>query len=101
MLRRPPRSTLFPYTTLFRAMPCFTGGSCTGSSTDLRYWVVANKSNTSSNPLYAGRADSTGSGTIPVVWPAVATATSYDLLVATATGQAVNAPYGTGTFAVA
>src|SRR5258708_20572525 len=23
MIRRPPRSTLFPYTTLFRSLPCF------------------------------------------------------------------------------
>src|SRR5438067_9287220 len=27
MLRRPPRSTLFPYTTLFRSIPAPTGGS--------------------------------------------------------------------------
>src|SRR5688572_32659415 len=25
MIRRPPRSTLFPYTTLFRSIPAFTG----------------------------------------------------------------------------
>src|SRR6266478_8613532 len=25
MIRRPPRSTLFPYTTLFRSRPAFTG----------------------------------------------------------------------------
>src|SRR2546425_4716185 len=24
MIRRPPRSTLFPYTTLFRSLPCLT-----------------------------------------------------------------------------
>src|SRR2546422_10069746 len=24
MIRRPPRSTLFPYTTLFRSLPCFS-----------------------------------------------------------------------------
>src|SRR5690242_21255311 len=29
MLRRPPRSTLFPYTTLFRSSPC-TGTRCCG-----------------------------------------------------------------------
>src|SRR3712207_8583327 len=29
MIRRPPRSTLFPYTTLFRSIfPCPAGGSC-------------------------------------------------------------------------
>src|SRR3712207_7691962 len=27
MIRRPPRSTLFPYTTLFRSSPCVTWGS--------------------------------------------------------------------------
>src|SRR3712207_8566859 len=26
MIRRPPRSTLFPYTTLFRSLPVSTGG---------------------------------------------------------------------------
>src|SRR2546427_5942249 len=29
MIRRPPRSTLFPYTTLFRSPPSATHGSCT------------------------------------------------------------------------
>src|SRR5205814_4673735 len=27
MIRRPPRSTLFPYTTLFRSDPCAAGGA--------------------------------------------------------------------------
>src|SRR3712207_7409809 len=27
MIRRPPRSTLFPYTTLFRSRPCLPGSS--------------------------------------------------------------------------
>src|SRR3712207_8548337 len=31
MIRRPPRSTLFPYTTLFRSSPC-RSGSPAGSS---------------------------------------------------------------------
>src|SRR2546428_9191491 len=32
MIRRPPRSTLFPYTTLFRSRPsCATGGEQLGS----------------------------------------------------------------------
>src|SRR3712207_8973222 len=31
MIRRPPRSTLFPYTTLFRSdYVCFTGSTATG-----------------------------------------------------------------------
>src|SRR5258708_37090479 len=30
MIRRPPRSTLFPYTTLFRSLsPCVRAGTCT------------------------------------------------------------------------
>src|SRR5258708_15117665 len=28
MIRRPPRSTLFPYTTLFRSVLAWDGGSC-------------------------------------------------------------------------
>src|SRR2546429_9639149 len=32
MIRRPPRSTLFPYTTLFRSYP-----SCVSTDADLRY----------------------------------------------------------------
>src|SRR2546430_13881882 len=28
MIRRPPRSTLFPYTTLFRSIPGGSGGGC-------------------------------------------------------------------------
>jgi hypothetical protein len=83
-------------------MPCFTGASCSGAKTDLRYWIVANKTGVgSSNPFYLGRADSTGTGTIDIAWPAISGATSYDLLVKTASGQAVDAPYGEATFAVA
>src|SRR3712207_9560754 len=43
MIRRPPRSTLFPYTTLFRSMPraTFPGdGVMTGASTTLDYAAV-------------------------------------------------------------
>src|SRR6266403_4595888 len=32
MIRRPPRSTLFPYTTLFRSRPDAARGSCAPSS---------------------------------------------------------------------
>src|ERR1043165_7103662 len=31
MIRRPPRSTLFPYTTLFRSMPSFSSNSSSSS----------------------------------------------------------------------
>src|SRR5258708_21651083 len=45
MIRRPPRSTLFPYTTLFRSMPAEVRGSsdrCTrpeSGPNDTRYWT--------------------------------------------------------------
>src|SRR5256885_8372236 len=31
MIRRPPRSTLFPYTTLFRSQSAATGGAASGA----------------------------------------------------------------------
>src|SRR5690349_22182113 len=37
MIRRPPRSTLFPYTTLFRSLPPSLGGP-SSDSTDSRTW---------------------------------------------------------------
>src|SRR3712207_8301483 len=39
MIRRPPRSTLFPYTTLFRSM---TGGVAVGQSLEDRDETLAN-----------------------------------------------------------
>src|SRR5260221_8633033 len=37
MIRRPPRSTLFPYTTLFRSLPwqCFCADASPGACTDV------------------------------------------------------------------
>src|SRR2546425_9583364 len=35
MIRRPPRSTLFPYTTLFRSSCCMRRGAVTASATSL------------------------------------------------------------------
>src|SRR5260370_9197617 len=32
MIRRPPRSTLFPYTTLFRSVKCRTHSRCSASA---------------------------------------------------------------------
>src|SRR5207302_11226934 len=37
MVRRPPRSTLFPYTTLFRSRP---GSGSEGETNDLRQWPL-------------------------------------------------------------
>src|SRR3712207_8036338 len=37
MIRRPPRSTLFPYTTLFRSTSCW----CHSASTSARRWHPA------------------------------------------------------------
>src|SRR5256885_6586932 len=34
MIRRPPRSTLFPYTTLFRSLPLFRAELAAGKPTD-------------------------------------------------------------------
>jgi hypothetical protein len=69
-------------------------------TTDYRYYVVAhNTSYGASNPLYAGRALTNGTGTITVTTPDVAGANTFDLLRVTNTGLE-QAPYGTGNFAV-
>src|SRR5688572_31495817 len=41
MLRRPPRSTLFPYTTLFRSIPGVVGTHHIGASTDQAQEAIA------------------------------------------------------------
>src|SRR5438094_3553480 len=41
MLRRPPRSTLFPYTTLFRSCPRIAEGSAFGKTGDPKNRAVA------------------------------------------------------------
>src|SRR3989442_4236738 len=38
MIRRPPRSTLFPYTTLFRSVYCVA--LCTGGASPTWHWVA-------------------------------------------------------------
>src|SRR2546429_1802752 len=38
MIRRPPRSTLFPYTTLFRSPVIITGGSYLDHLAERVYW---------------------------------------------------------------
>src|SRR5256885_7282853 len=50
MIRRPPRSTLFPYTTLFRSQclcPCLTPKSCLGNLAEGKKTL----------PFHAGRSD--------------------------------------------
>src|SRR5256885_10542869 len=37
MIRRPPRSTLFPYTTLFRSLPVWGAGRQMGDGFDCRW----------------------------------------------------------------
>jgi hypothetical protein len=71
-------------------------------NTDYRYYVVARQAKYgTSNPLYAGRAMTNGSGRITVTTPDIAGATSFDLLRVTAVpGQREQAPYGTGNYAV-
>src|SRR2546426_1739139 len=39
MIRRPPRSTLFPYTTLFRSDGVDRGGSVSRLADDLEIWL--------------------------------------------------------------
>src|SRR2546422_4066603 len=53
MIRRPPRSTLFPYTTLFRSAAERTGESCNQDSTGRRERIsprpIAGPSNSSAS----------------------------------------------------
>ncbi len=74
-------------------------------STDYRYYIVA-KSATfgASNPLYAGRALTNGSGNITVTTPDIAGASTFDLLRVTyldLNNPREQAPYGVGNYAVA
>jgi hypothetical protein len=73
-------------------------------STDYRYYVVANSGTLGgSNPLYAGRALTTGSGNITVTTADVAGASTFDLLRVTYQNlddPREQAPFGTGNYAV-
>src|SRR5260370_23795895 len=40
MIRRPPRSTLFPYTTLFRSVSCATKPLHVGEETIIEIWGI-------------------------------------------------------------
>src|SRR3712207_7988167 len=42
MIRRPPRSTLFPYTTLFRSQEVLTDPSYTGQLVAMTYPLIGN-----------------------------------------------------------
>src|SRR5438876_10767187 len=52
MIRRPPRSTLFPYTTLFRSHPC-----CARCSRVAMSWVGIPTSGAATPPTAAGSGD--------------------------------------------
>lgn len=69
---------------------------------DYRYYVVARHTKLgASNPLYAGRAKSNGSGSIKVTTPDIAGATAFDLLrVSPGPGLREQAPFGSGKFGV-
>lgn len=69
-------------------------------STDYRYYVVPRHATYGpGNPLYAGRALSSGTGNITVTTPDVPGASTFDLLRVTINGME-QAPFGTGNFAV-
>ncbi len=80
------------------AVPLFAN---TGT-TDYRYYIVAqNTTYGASNPLYAGRALTNGSGNISVTTADIAGAATFDLLrVLAPTTAREQAPYGTGNYAV-
>jgi hypothetical protein len=69
---------------------------------DYRYFVVAHHDRYgTSNPLYAGEAQSNGTGNITVTTPDIPGAESFDLLRVTPTpGLREQAPFGSGDFAV-
>jgi hypothetical protein len=65
-------------------------------ATDYRYYMVAKSALGASNPLYAGKALTNGSGSITVTTPDVAGATTFDLLRVTAPSAGPEqAPFGT------
>src|SRR2546425_1831604 len=52
MIRRPPRSTLFPYTTLFRSLACVSSGCGTGArDVRRRAYGIASPSASSSTTM--------------------------------------------------
>lgn len=86
-------------TTPLGSIPLFAN---TGSTQYVYYVVPQNSGYGVGNPLYAGQALTNGSGSITVTTPAIAGATSYDLLRVTPVNNSrEQAPYGTGNYAVA
>jgi hypothetical protein len=70
-------------------------------TTDYRYYIVAHHATLgASNPLYAGKALTNGTGNIVVTTPDIAGASTFDLLRVPVSGPE-QAPFGTGNFAVA
>ena len=69
---------------------------------DYHYYVVARHAKFGpSNPLYAGRAQSNGTGNITVTTPDIAGASTLDLLrVSPTPGLLEQAPFGSGNYAV-
>ena len=69
---------------------------------DYRYYIVARHAKFgASNPLYAGRAKSNGSGNIKVTTPDISGADTLDLLrVSPEAGPREQAPFGAGNYAV-
>src|SRR5260370_23428401 len=61
MIRRPPRSTLFPYTTLFRSTAAaFSGSVASQVKGQATIGTTASSLNTSPNTLYASAFSSAG-----------------------------------------
>src|SRR5690348_18506050 len=59
MLRRPPRSTLFPYTTLFRSLACgmsllSVDASGAGQMRAITLWGAASAAGAAAGPLVGG-----------------------------------------------
>src|SRR5258705_6526628 len=52
MIRRPPRSTLFPYTTLFRSIHAECGSLC-GTLNEVECWHLVAGPGCGSNPVFA------------------------------------------------
>ena len=63
MIRRPPRSTLFPYTTLFRSQQLLCEGDYTITQDDVDAQTLVNTANVSGTT--PGGAPVTGTGSVP------------------------------------